>query len=180
MRVFAENASTPRLFCAALALTFAFLTLANAGCATYLGALRLNAADRRFAVGSPSGPQYSQGASQTLRAYGLSEKPSLPQLDSILAKIDANPTPELVYTYVETAYLQARSLELRQPRQAARLYLSSALYAYHYVFNPALNARNDSVFNAQILDVCALYNGACERLLYLTLRESRGGPFPFK
>lgn len=180
MRVFAENAPTPRFFCAALALTFAFLTLANAGCATYLGAMRLNAADRRFAVGSPSGPQYSQGASQTLRAYGLSEKPSLPQLDSILAKIDANPTPELVYTYVETAYLQARSLELRQPRQAARLYLSSALYAYHYVFNPALNARNDSVFNAQILDVCALYNGACERLLYLTLRESRGGPFPFK
>ncbi|MBR5757689.1 MAG: hypothetical protein IKX88_03725 [Thermoguttaceae bacterium] len=163
-----------------LALLLFATLFACSGCATIMGQLRLNAADVRFSVGKPGGPKYSQGTTQTLKAYDVPQRNSMEQLDALLEKLDANPTPELVYAYVETAYLQARSHELRSPDVAKRLYVSAALYAYHYLFNPALNAQRDSVFNAQFRDVVVLYNGACERLFHLTLPKDDEEEFPFQ
>lgn len=169
----------PFLF-VATAFLLGLTALASAGCATFLGGSRPNAADIRFSVNSFGGPTYSQGATQTLRAYDVPQRLSKEQLELLLDKLDANPTPELVYAYVETSYFRARSIEKKRPEEAKRLYISSALYAYHYLFNPALNAEYDSVFNAKQLDVCSLYNGACERLLHLELQNADDVLFPFR
>lgn len=176
----ASDAFRSNLLGTAFLFLLAISACANSGCASFLGKLRLNAADVRFSVGSPSGPTFSQGATQTLRAYEAPLKLSQEQLDAILQKLNASPTPELVYTYVETSYLQARALERKDPLAAKRLYVSSALYAYHYLFNPVLNAQNESVFNAELLDVCVLYNGACERLLHLELQDASDESFPLR
>lgn len=165
---------------AALVLLLAFVAFACNGCVSTLGRVPLNAADKRFEYGAPGGPKFSQGTEQTLRAYDIPQRLSQSQLDSILKEMESNPTPELVYAYVETSYLRARSIENRDPKQAKKLYLSSALYAYHYFGNPVLNSRNSSIFNAQSLDVCALYNGACERFLHLELQDADKNDFPFR
>ncbi len=169
-----------RLTSAALALMFAILLFATSGCATFLGRLRLNAADARFSYGAPGGPVLSQVTTQTLRAYNIPSRLDADQLDALTAQLDAAPTPELVYAYVETAYLQARTLEKKDPAVAKQLYISAALYAYHYCCNPFLNSRNVSIFNAETLDVCMLYNGACERLLHLALQDADPARFPFR
>ena len=162
----------------ALLLTLA-TSFASAGCATLLGSRRFNAADVRFSLDQPSGPTPSQSASQTLKAYDVPKRGSLEDLDALRAKLQAKPTPELVYAFVETSYLQARALELKRPQVAERLYFDCAIYAYRYMFDPALNAQNSSVFNGQLLDAAVLYNGACERFLHLAIKESENKPFPF-
>ncbi len=158
----------------------AFVFLAgNAGCATFFDQIRPNAADRRFAVSSPLGPKRSQSATQTLKALGVPEKKvRVPELERLLAEIDAKPSPEAVYAYVESAYLEARRLETRRPALAVEIYATSALYAYHYLFNPTLQeSRRSTMFDAQARDVAVLYNGSCERLLRLLLKDS---PTPFR
>ena len=153
----------------------AFVFLAgNAGCATFFDQIRPNAADRRFAVSSPLGPKRSQSATQTLKALGVPEKKvRVPELERLLAEIDAKPSPEAVYAYVESAYLEARRLETRRPALAVEIYATSALYAYHYLFNPTLQeSRRSTMFDAQARDVAVLYNGSCERLLRLLLKDS--------
>ena len=175
-----KSADSRRILCWAFALLLFATTFSSAGCATFIGRARPNAADVRFAFGAPNGPKYSQGASQTLKAYDVPLRGSMEQLDDLRAKLDADPTPELVYAYVETSYLHARTLERKYPDVAKRLYVSAALYAYHYLFNPALNAKNDSVFSAELLDVVVLYNGACERLLHLALDDVNSEDFPFQ
>ena len=158
----------------------AFVFLAgNAGCATFFDQIRPNAADRRFAVSSPLGPKRSQSATQTLKALGVPEKKvRVPELERLLAEIDAKPSPEAVYAYVESAYLEARRLETRRPALAVEIYATAALYAYHYLFNPTLQeSRRSTMFDAQARDVAVLYNGSCERLLRLLLKDS---PTPFR
>ncbi len=169
----------PLFFATFLLAAFVFLA-GNAGCATFFDQIRPNAADRRFAVSSPLGPKRSQSATQTLKALGVPEKKvRVPELERLLAEIDANPSPEAVYAYVESAYLEARRLETRRPALAVEIYATAALYAYHYLFNPTLqeSRRSTTMFDAQARDVAVLYNGSCERLLRLLLKDS---PTPFR
>ena len=163
----------PLFFATFFLAAFVFLA-GNAGCATFFDQIRPNAADRRFAVSSPLGPKRSQSATQTLKALGVPEKKvRVPELERLLAEIDAKPSPEAVYAYVESAYLEARRLETRRPALAVEIYATSALYAYHYLFNPTLQeSRRSTMFDAQARDVAVLYNGSCERLLRLLLKES--------
>ena len=177
----AENAQSfraPLFFAPLFFVAFVFLA-GNAGCATFFDQIRPNEADRRFAVGSPLGPQRSQSATQTLKALGVPErKVRVPELERLLAEIDAKPSPEAVYAYVESAYLEARRLETRRPELAVEIYATSALYAFHYLFNPTLQeSRRSTMFDAQARDVALLYNGSCERLLRLLLKDS---PTPFR
>lgn len=150
------------------------VVVGNAGCATFFDQIRPNAADRRFAVSSPLGPKRSQSATQTLKALGVPEKKvRVPELERLLAEIDEKPSPEAVYAYVESAYLEARRLETRRPALAVEIYATAALYAYHYLFNPTLQeSRRSTMFDAQARDVAVLYNGSCERLLRLLLKDS--------
>ena len=163
----------PQFFATFFFAAFVFLA-GSAGCATFFDQIRPNEADRRFAVGSPLGPTRSQSATQTLKALGVPErKVRVPELERLLAEIDAKPSPEAVYAYVESAYLEARRLETRRPELAVEIYATSALYAYHYLFNPTLReSRRSTMFDAQARDVALLYNGSCERLLRLLLKES--------
>ncbi|MDO5310020.1 MAG: hypothetical protein Q4G03_11100 [Planctomycetia bacterium] len=154
----------------------------NSGCVS-LVAWRYNDADLRFKLNEPSGPTMSQAASQALKAYDLPTKYSLEQLNSLLELMEDNPAPELIYAYVETAYLQARKHETSRPKLARQLYISAALYAYHYLFNPALDTqRQNAVFNGHTRDVALLYNGACERLLHLVVQETQknNADFPLR
>ncbi|MBQ2850581.1 MAG: hypothetical protein IJE77_08870, partial [Thermoguttaceae bacterium] len=109
----------------------------------------------------------------------LEKKVRVPELERLLAEIDAKPSPEAVYAYVESAYLEARRLETRRPALAVEIYATAALYAYHYLFNPTLqeSRRSTTMFDAQARDVAVLYNGSCERLLRLLLKDS---PTPFR
>lgn len=178
----AENAQSFRapLFFAPLFFVAVVVLAGSAGCATFFDQIRPNEADRRFAVGSPLGPQRSQSATQTLKALGVPErKVRVPELERLLAEIDAKPSPEAVYAYVESAYLEARRLETRRPELAVEIYATSALYAFHYLFNPTLqeSRRSTTMFDAQARDVAVLYNGSCERLLRLLLKDS---PTPFR
>ncbi len=168
----------PQFFAPLFFVAFVFLA-GNAGCATFFDQIRPNEADRRFAVGSPLGPTRSQSATQTLKALGVPErKVRVPELERLLAEIDAKPSPEAVYAYVESAYLEARRLETRRPELAVEIYATSALYAFHYLFNPSLQeSRRSTMFDAQARDVALLYNGSCERLLRLLLKDS---PTPFR
>ena len=168
----------PPFFATFFLAAFVFLA-GNAGCATFFDQIRPNAADRRFAVSSPLGPKRSQSATQTLKALGVPEKKvRVPELERLLAEIDAKPSPEAVYAYVESAYLEARRLETRRPALAVEIYATAALYAYHYLFNPTLQeSRRSTMFDAQARDVAVLYNGSCERLLRLLLKDS---PTPFR
>ena len=163
----------PLFFATFFLAAFVFLA-GNAGCATFFDQIRPNAADRRFAVSSPLGPKRSQSATQTLKALGVPEKKvRVPELERLLAEIDAKPSPEAVYANVESAYLEARRLETRRPALAVEIYATAALYAYHYLFNPTLQeSRRSTMFDAQARDVAVLYNGSCERLLRLLLKES--------
>lgn len=163
----------PLFFATFFLAAFVFLA-GNAGCATFFDQIRPNAADRRFAVSSPLGPKRSQSATQTLKALGVPEKKvRVPELERLLAEIDAKPSPEAVYAYVESAYLEARRLETRRPALAVEIYATSALYAFHYLFNPTLQeSRRSTMFDAQARDVAVLYNGSCERLLRLLLKDS--------
>lgn len=165
-------------FATFLLATFVFL-VGNAGCSTFFNQIRPNAADRRFAVATLGGPKRSQSATQTLKALGVPEKKvRVPELERLLAEIDAKPSPDAIYAYVESAYLEARRLETRRPALAVEIYATSALYAYHYLFNPTLQeSRRSTMFDAQTRDVAVLYNGACERLLRLLLKDS---PTPFR
>ncbi len=169
----APSSRAPLLFATFFFFTFVFLA-GNAGCATFFNQIRPNEADRRFAVASPLGPKRSQSATQTLKALGVPErKVRVPELERLLAEIDKNPSPEAVYAYVESAYLEARRLETRRPALAVEIYATAALYAYHYLFNPTLQeSRRSTMFDAQARDVALLYNGSCERLLRLLLKES--------
>lgn len=164
----------PLFFATFFLAVFAVFVAGNAGCATFFDQIRPNAADRRFAVSSPLGPKRSQSATQTLKALGVPEKKvRVPELERLLAEIDAKPSPEAVYAYVESAYLEARRLETRRPALAVEIYATSALYAYHYLFNPTLQeSRRSTMFDAQARDVAVLYNGSCERLLRLLLKDS--------
>ena len=181
----AENVPTtasffrvPQIFATFFLVAFVFLA-GSAGCATFFDQIRPNEADRRFAVGSPLGPTRSQSATQTLKALGVPErKVRVPELERLLAEIDQKPSPEAVYAYVESAYLEARRLETRRPELAVEIYATSALYAFHYLFNPSLQeSRRSTMFDAQARDVALLYNGSCERLLRLLLKDS---PTPFR
>ncbi|MBQ9371960.1 MAG: alpha/beta hydrolase [Thermoguttaceae bacterium] len=166
-----------------LALVALLVMVAASGCATIIGRPRYNNADLKFQLDKPSGPTLSQSVSQTLKAYDVKDKLSFEQLDELERKLRENPSPELVYAYVETSYLVARRSEKSSPARAQELYLASALHAYHYLFNPVFEKNRDqSVFNAKILDVVLVYNGACERFLKLALQEEDkvGKPFPFK
>jgi len=164
---------SPLFFATFFLAAFVFLA-GNAGCATFFDQIRPNAADRRFAVSSPLGPKRSQSATQTLKALGVPEKKvRVPELERLLAEIDEKPSPEAVYAYVESAYLEARRLETRRPALAVEIYATAALYAYHYLFNPTLQeSRRSTMFDAQARDVAVLYNGSCERLLRLLLKDS--------
>lgn len=163
----------PLFFATFFLAAFVFLA-GNAGCATFFDQIRPNAADRRFDAASPWGPKRSQSATQTLKALGVPErKVRVPELERLLAEIDAKPSPEAVYAYVESAYLEARRLETRRPALAVEIYATSALYAFHYLFNPTLQeSRRSTMFDAQARDVAVLYNGSCERLLRLLLKDS--------
>ena len=110
-----KSADSRRILCWAFALLLFATTFSSAGCATFIGRARPNAADVRFAFGAPNGPKYSQSASQTLKAYDVPLQRSMEQLDDLRAKLDADPTPELVYAYVETLLFQARTLERKYP-----------------------------------------------------------------
>jgi len=170
----ASSRRAPLFFATFFLTAFVFLA-GNAGCATFFDQIRPNAADRRFAVSSPLGPKRSQSATQTLKALGVPEKKvRVPELERLLAEIDEKPSPEAVYAYVESAYLEARRLETRRPALAVEIYATSALYAYHYLFNPTLqeSRRSTTMFDAQARDVAVLYNGSCERLLRLLLKNS--------
>ena len=180
MRYQLVETTRTRAFITALLLAFALFTSANVGCATLLGNGRFNAADIRFELNRASGPTFSRGTTQTLKAYQIPPKSSLEQLEELQKKLDENPTPELVYSFIETSYIRARTLETRRPLVAKRLYLYAAIYAYHYLFNPSLNAQYDSVFNAELVDVVCLYNGACERFLHLELANADANDFPFR
>ena len=163
----------PLFFATFFLAAFVFL-VGNAGCATFFDQIRPNAADRRFDAASPWGPKRSQSATQTLKALGVPErKVRVPELARLLAEIDEKPSPEAVYAYVESAYLEARRLETRRPALAVEIYATSALYAFHYLFNPTLQeSRRSTMFDAQARDVAVLYNGSCERLLRLLLKDS--------
>lgn len=169
---------SPLFFATIFLVAFVFLA-GNAGCATFFDQIRPNAADRRFNAASPWGPKRSQSATQTLKALGVPEKKvRVPELERLLAEIDEKPSPEAVYAYVESAYLEARRLETRRPALAVEIYATAALYAYHYLFNPTLQeSRRSTMFDAQARDVAVLYNGSCERLLRLLLKDS---PTPFR
>lgn len=170
---------SPLFFATFFLAAFVFL-VGNAGCATFFDQIRPNEADRRFAAVSPWGPKRSQSATQTLKALGVPEKKvRVPELERLLAEIDAKPSPEAVYAYVESAYLEARRLETRRPALAVEIYATAALYAYHYLFNPTLqeSRRSTTMFDAQARDVAVLYNASCERLLRLLLKDS---PTPFR
>ncbi len=174
-----KKALFARRLLAALAI---LLMIAASGCTTIIGRSRYNDADLRFQLDKASGPTLSQSATQTLKAYNVNEKVSLEQLDELEKKLEESPHPELVYTYIETSYLVARRSEKSNPERARELYLSSALHAYHYLFNPAFAERRDhSVFNGKLPDVALVYNGACDRLLSLALQDAEKGEreFPF-
>lgn len=166
-----------------LAVVAVAATFVGSGCASVFVPKRLNAADRRFELGSPLGPKRSQSATQTLIARNVpTERLGVAELAEILEKIDANPNPDLIYAYVESAYFEARRQETRDPALAREIYVSVALYSYHYLFNPALgDLMRGSLFNAQTRDVALLYNGACERLTRLVLQDAKSNEnFPFK
>ncbi len=164
-------------------------TFVGSGCASVFVPKRLNAADRRFELGSPLGPKRSPSATQTLIARDVpTERLGVAELAKILEKIDANPNPDLIYAYVESAYFEARRQESRRPAIAREIYVSVALYSYHYLFNPALgDLMRGSLFNAQTRDVALLYNASCERLTRLILQDAKSSKkskndadFPFK
>ena len=114
----------------------------------------------------------SQGASQTLKAHNLSSRPNSAQIDEILAQVEKTPTRDLICAYVEAGYAEARRQETFRPRRALDCYASVALYAWRVLFDASLRSQRDaSIFSASDFEVMKTYNGACERLLFLVLRD---------
>ena len=174
-----------RLAAPLLILACVFFTFATSGCATLMLAPRFNAADHRFELDRPYGsPVLSANASQILRENAIPTPSNVDELSKLRALVDMSATPDLVYAYAETAYLQARKLEKSHPLQAQRLYADVMLFSWHFLFNPALsNAHDRATWNGQLADVVLLYNGASERFLHLAIEESstrQGVEFPFQ
>ena len=138
-----------------LILACVFFTFATSGCATLMLAPRFNAADHRFELDRPYGsPVLSANASQILRENAIPTPSNVDELSKLRALVDMSATPDLVYAYAETAYLQARKLEKSHPLQAQRLYADVMLFSWHFLFNPALsNAHDRATWNGQLADV---------------------------
>ena len=169
---------------APILVAFLAFALSLSGCATLPKAFHYNAADSRFALDKPSGPSLSVNATQILHENGLQAPKNVADLEQLKTLVEMDASPDLVYVYAETAYLEARRVEKSRPRQAQRLYSDVVLYAWHYLFNPALSkARERATWNGQLSDVVLLYNGACERFLHLALLDAAKDSqraFPFQ
>ncbi|MCF0234431.1 MAG: hypothetical protein HUK22_05570 [Thermoguttaceae bacterium] len=150
-----------------------FTTFGTSGCAFLTPKLSRNLSTIHI-NSAVFGDQRSSCVEQILKSRGLpTGKIGDEDLALIIKKINADPAPDLVYAYVETAYLEARRREARRPAFAEELYFSAALYAYHYLFNPYLiERRNRTIYAPSALDVKMLYNASCERLLRLALTRN--------
>ena len=151
------------------------LTLFN-GCSSRLLAVRrtsLPTLDKQLGIKSPVGIQYSDITRLTLKTYELPgpERASLNVLVQLLDQIKKTPTPELLYTFAELAYIEGARQEKKHPVLAWEIYYATMTVSFHYLFDPEI--RNEhNYYDRQYLYVYQLYNHSVEKILRQMFRES--------
>ncbi|MDO5582049.1 MAG: hypothetical protein Q4G69_13045 [Planctomycetia bacterium] len=150
------------------------------GCAHKIASLRTvsqTPLDRQFQVNNITGEKNSNRTKLTLRMYNLehSKEGAVRDLVNILNQIQETPEGDLLSSFSEVAYLEAKRIELSNPTLAAKLYIASALYAYYFLFD-AQYEKDRHLYDSQVRDVCLLYNGSLERLLRLMSTSERKLP----
>ncbi|MDO4586595.1 MAG: alpha/beta hydrolase [Planctomycetia bacterium] len=148
-----------------------FVFLIHIGCAVKMTELRRisrNPINERFKLNSPNGPKVSDRTKLILRMYNLetSRSYSLQTLVRLRNEIKKAPNAELVASFVELAYFEAKRQELTHYELASELYVAAAVHAYWYLFAPQFtDSRNN--YDRRFQDICLLYNASVEGLLRL-------------
>ncbi|MGL6194082.1 MAG: hypothetical protein ACRC2T_04590, partial [Thermoguttaceae bacterium] len=112
---------------------------------------------------------YSTRAKLTLRTYDLerlADQNTIKALIELQKAIENQPTPDLLYTFAEIAYFEAKLKEHENPKFAAEIYFASILYSYHYLFDAQFE-QDRNPYDPQFRDVCLVYNTSLQNLLKL-------------
>ena len=166
-------------------LVLGVLTLAFAGGCASSKMVTLREAPKsplveRLKLTASGGPQPSERAMQFLRVYDLTEQlkgDPRALLEKVQVVIDEQPTAENMYVFAELAFLGAREVEAREPREAMELYGASVLYSYRYLFDDQFTSLRNP-YDPQFRGACDLYNGALESMLRIVCQEKDGGLIP--
>lgn len=117
----------------------------------------------------PAEKEISQRTRLTLRSFDLEKLlKSNPNkvLIEIQKQVDREPTPDLVFSVSELAFLEARRHELLEPKLAVQYYLISAMHAFGYLFDPRFQSRRNS-YDPHFREACLFYNDSLEKTLRL-------------
>lgn len=167
------NSRSPRITLICCAVAVAVLI---SGCASSkwveLRETPHNPLSEKLKLLSTGGPKPTRRTMQVLRRYALEEELAgdrralLTKLNDIAAR---EPSPEIVYTISELAYLGAKRAELTNQEVALDLYGAAVLHAYLYLFDATLGATRNP-YDTQFRGACDLYNTSLEG----TMRLVRG------
>ena len=153
------------------------LFLAVSGCASQFETrLRKVPADPRgkqFHLTSAGYWEFSDRTTLTLRAYDLektAQKEPLNALVELQKLSERDQTQDLLYTFSELAYCEARKRERENPKLALEIYFAALLHSYQYLFDPQFE-RDRNPYDSQFRDVCLIYNHSLVRLLRLLGNE---------
>jgi hypothetical protein len=128
---------------------------------------------------SRSGPRPTPRTEQVLRRYDLAQFQN-EDLGQVLVKlgqeIAAEPTPDMIYSYAELAYIHGKKLQDKgKSREALDHFGASVSYAYQYLFEPGLD-RFRNPYDPQFRRACDLYNGSLESALRIVLKQNKLHP----
>ena len=129
---------------------------------------------KRFHLTSSNYLVYSKRAKLTLRTYDLeksSKTDTIATLVELQNHIRTGPTPDLLFTFAEISYFEAKNQEEDNPKLAAEIYIAGILHAYQYLFDPSMESRRNQ-YDDQFRDVCVIYNNSLLRILRIMGNEN--------
>ena len=156
----------------------AFVYVCVSGCAakmiTDVRRVSIDPVAKRFHFTSSDYLNYSNRTKLTLRTYDLektSKNDPVATLVELQKHIRKEPTPDLLSTFAEISYFEAKNQEEDNPKLAAEIYLAAILHAYQYLFDSQMEPQRNP-YDAKFRDVCVIYNNSLLRILRIMGNEN--------
>ena len=155
------------------ALLWLLIVVVAVGCASQkwvsVRSVPKNRLTETLMVFSDKGPKPTDRTEQLLRVNNLTDdfhNDPRGLLDNLQAIIERQPSIDKLHAIAELSYICARKAEAKNPQMALDLYVTSALYAYQYLFDSRF-ADHCNPYDPQFRGACDLYNGSLEAALRL-------------
>lgn len=121
------------------------------------------------------GPQPTDRTMQILRRYDLAGKLNGDQrqlLADFERVLQREPSPEVLYSFIELQYLAGKKTETKDEKQALDFFESAVAHAYLYLFDDQFGGRRNP-YDPQFRRACDLYNNSLESALRIVNKQGK-------